>query len=248
MGQNSKKTLIEPLVNWANQGNTSARRKLRAWLRTIVRFKDEEIPPKILVELERVNRRRHFLWTSLKDETLVPATEDDLAQLENMANVFGPPNSLLKEILELEKRMPEKFARIWGTKDRAVQRHLGSYGFASEFDYYLWLLMEKLRDPDWVAALTECPKCKRLLLNFYKWENRYCDNPECKKYRKTISARKSRKRIKCPGLKGFGNDEMTLSDCKQTQKDDPFPECPSCPNSKKKGGRHGSNSKAKNKR
>ncbi|NIM99474.1 MAG: hypothetical protein GTO24_15800 [candidate division Zixibacteria bacterium] len=224
MAQNRRKKTTDSLIEVANVGDTRGKKKLRAWLRTIARRKNREIPRKILDELEKVNKKVHFHWTRLK-ETDRPGMY--------ASGVEEIPSETLYEIhrqFEREIENEPEFRPLLGAP------HLGSYEALPEFSHYLWQLIPKLRDPDWVAALSQCPACGKLLLNFTKRRTKYCDdNPECReKGRKRIWARKNKRRFKCPGLEGIP-DEMTKQDCTEIQgSDDPFPECQSCPKARKK--------------
>jgi len=74
--------------------------------------------------------------------------------------------------------------------------HLFSYGMSfSRFDDYLSELTFRLRNPVWVAALRECAGCRKLLLSFTRWKNKFC-SVECQPARKRISARKTRRHTK----------------------------------------------------
>jgi len=95
--------------------------------------------------------------------------------------------------------------------------------------YYRFILdlIPKLRDRNWVEALRECPGCGKLFLSRAK-KRKYCSE-RCKK---KIWARENRRRVYCRGEEG----EITLLDCRGTQREYPYDECSTCPYSRKKKG------------
>ena len=94
----------------------------------------------------------------------------------------------------------------------------------TDYECYLWDLIPKLRDPEWVAALRECPGCKKLIMSSAKWENKFC-TPRCKKKN---WARVNRKPIDCPA---YG--KISLLECRRFEREENLEECQNCPNSKK---------------
>ncbi len=200
-----KKTWTEPLIDAANRAQTRHEKKLRAILRTIIRFKTQDMPDKVLDELGKVLRKSRLVWWS------------------------GPrqASTWYKVMKQYKVQLPDSFVPAVFARGP----HLSStQALLVDHELYLWDLIPKLRNPEWVAALRECPGCRKLLMSSVKWENKFC-SPQCKKRN---WARVHRKRVRCPGLKGIRNDQITLLDCKQAQKKEPHPECQTCPFSMKK--------------
>ncbi len=147
-----------------------------------------------------------------------------------------------REILDELERVNKSGGFVWEKErwtpieDNGEQKVLGEYKphlvrwsiQQTGFDLYLSELIPKLQDPDWVAALRECPRCRKILMSNTKWRNKFCSE-QCKtKY----WGSENRKRIKCPGIKNFTKtkEEILLGECKQIQKEEPYPECEECPN------------------
>jgi len=208
MKPNGKKTWIDPLVDEANLGNTPAKRKLRAWLWTIAKHKQGRIPRKILDELERIKRKVHLYWT-YPNPVMAAAAEYYRELGEEMRQDHKD-----EKLISFAEFWAEKSGRITGEDFEAslrssgmeIRPHLSSYESLGEFDNYLWRLIPKLMDADWVEALRICagPKCKKLIMSTAKWERKFCSEA-CKN---RFWGRKNRERDKedppdkpfeCPG-------------------------------------------------
>ncbi|MFX0195724.1 MAG: hypothetical protein ACFFCW_06340 [Candidatus Hodarchaeota archaeon] len=242
MNRNGKKTWRDPLVEIANTRKTKAEKKLWGVLRAIARSK--HMPPKRIIDgLDRANRKHHFMWTTVppKLESFISPRELHKVMVDERGRKIlyraddenpekwlvahgedGKPLEAIDEIT-ITTEIPEK-------NQKYFRPHLGSWGPLSIYDYYLFELIPRLRNPDWVAALRICPGCGKLLMSSAKWENKFC-NDRCKKRNWARINRKTR--VYCRGEER----EITLLECRQTQNDLPYNECQTCTNLIKKGGR-----------
>ncbi len=176
----NKKTWSDPLVELANHAQNKDEKKLRGILRAIARFKNTRIPKKIVDELERVNKKVRFIWITAG--ATIPAT--DFWHNENVHRVTIEKDNVPISLdycedkgtgdEQLVIRPAEDFG---GRVLQLIPPHLGSWHPLSKYDGYLWDLIPKLRDPNWVAALRECPGCGKLLMSSTEWAkkgNKFC--------------------------------------------------------------------------
>jgi hypothetical protein len=227
----------DPLIEQANKGDTDARRKLRAWLRTIVKYKYGRIPRKILDELERVRRKTHFVWTYPDPETV--ATIEFLQGLrEEMGENSAFIQMLVRDLAPGTEKIGVKKKRTspgtkveWRPSDigfpsplKRPQPHLSHYEPLNEFEGYLWELIPRLMNVEWVEKLKVCPECKKLILSGAKWGQRFCSDACNRSY----YGRKPLNRVYCPEL----GKEISLSYCRY-QIGGTFEKCEGCPNFKK---------------
>lgn len=201
----------DPLIDQANKGDTSARRKLRAWLRTIVRYKYGRIPRKILDELEKVRRKTHFIWIFPDQETI-----DTIELLEGVREGMDDNSSFVRMLIRDLAPAEEKM--------RSKEPRLSHYEPLNEFEGYLWELIPRLMNAKWVRSLKVCPECKNLILSSAKWGQRFCSD-DCNH---NYYGRKPLKRVYCPELE----KEITLSYCRYSVSG-LFEKCEGCPNFKK---------------
>jgi len=179
MKPNGKKTWIDPLVEMANKGQAKDQKKLRGILRAIARFKNTRIPKRIVDELERVNKKVRFIWLGA-GEPIIPAADFMRKELYSIKiDKAHYPISLDYE--ENKDTGEEQFVirpakSLDGHIRELIPPHLGSWQPLSKYDHYLFDLIPRLRDPDWVQALRVCsgPKCKRLIMSSAKWEHKFC--------------------------------------------------------------------------
>lgn len=213
-----KKNWSDPLVTIANEGQGKAERKLRGILRTIILFKNKAMfPRQIEKDLVAMTKKIGFLWTDKMRTRIMEVNKTKI--------VYEPGHSHLEISLNVTAE------ELPGLRDYLAGGESTERSWRIYYDQYLFQLMWRLQDPEWVGALRMCPGCKRLLLSSADYPTKWCGDPRC---RKRVWAQKHRRRVECPAE----DQEITLLDCKQVQKDEPYEECTNCQYSMaKKGGK-----------
>ena len=174
MRPNGKKTWNDLLVDEANLADTPAKRRLRELLWKIAKYKHDQMPKEIIDELERVKSMVTFVWPYPDSVTflLFQQYNEFKKQLPQDDRIIPFAEWLIKKHGEIaESRAANLKAQGWDLRPR-----LFYFESLNEFDTYLWRLIPKLMDPDWVAALRICPGpgCKKLIMSSAKWKRKFC--------------------------------------------------------------------------
>ncbi len=201
----SNKLLDDPIVDAGNRGLTKGEKEVWEVLEFVVQAKRRDIglvgnapsgmPGHVLNGFEKVKETVVFQW-EMFDREIEETIDKETGQIRRT------------EILNYTDKP-----------------YLKIHSMMSQDERYMWELILKLQDPDWVAKLCKCPWCRKFLLNNTRWPNKYCSK-ECKKNDKNrdkgmrVYCHLQKKRIILPNCTSF----------QRTYKDNKRDDCVGCEN------------------